>query len=194
MPEVHHCRSVRVQGQDRVTVHRAVILGMLAVVMAGAVVAGERFRPHEPLPPGARADRVLVLKSERRLTLLRSGDELRSYRIALGGSPIGHKTRQGDSRTPEGVYTIDYRNLRSAYHRSLHISYPNAADRAAARAAGVVSPGGDIMIHGIRNGMGWLGDQHRRVYWTDGCIAVTNLEIEEIWDAVADGTPIEIRP
>jgi murein L,D-transpeptidase YafK len=176
-----------------VTVRRTVILGIFAVVMAGAVVAGERFRPHEPLPPGARADRLLVLKSERRLILLKDGAELRSYRIALGGNPIGHKIRRGDSRTPEGVYTIDYRNPRSAYHRSLHISYPNAADRAAAKAARV-SPGGDIMIHGIRNGMGWLGDQHRRVDWTDGCIAVTNPEIEEIWRAVADGTPIEIRP
>jgi murein L,D-transpeptidase YafK len=176
-----------------VTVRRAVILGILAVVMAGAVVAGEPSRPHDPLPPGARADRVLVLKAERRLILLKDGAELKSYRIALGANPVGHKTRQGDSRTPEGLYTIDYRNPRSAYHRSLHISYPNAADRATARAAGV-SPGGDIMIHGIRNGMDWLGDQHRQVDWTDGCIAVTDTEIEEIWGAVADGTPIEIRP
>lgn len=175
------------------TRRRAILLAAFAVVMAGAVIAGERYRPREALPPGARADRILVLKGERKLVLLKNGAEVKSFRIALGGNPVGHKTREGDSRTPEGVYTIDYRNQRSAYHLSLHISYPNDADRAAAKAAGV-KPGGDIMIHGIRNGMGWLGEMHRRFDWTDGCIAVTDREIEEIWAAVPDGTPIEIRP
>lgn len=172
---------------------RIIALGLFTLVMAGGVLAGERYRPRTPLPPDVRADRILVLKSARRLILLKDGSELRSYKVALGRNPVGPKTRQGDGRTPEGLYRIDYRNPRSAYHLSLHISYPDARDRAAARKAGV-APGGAIMIHGIKNGMGWLGAFHRAADWTDGCIAVSDQEIEEIWRAVPNGTPIEIRP
>jgi len=139
------------------------------------------------------ADRILVLKSERTLVLYSGTQELRRYRVALGGEPVGPKQRQGDHRTPEGKYVIDRRNARSQFHRALHISYPNAADRDRARRAGV-APGGDIMLHGLPNGMGGLGKLHRLRDWTDGCIAVTNEEIEEIWRLVTDGTPIEIRP
>ncbi len=139
------------------------------------------------------ADRVLVLKRARTLQLLSRGRVIKSYKIALGGDPVGPKTRQGDHRTPEGIYVLDSRNERSQFHRSLHISYPNAKDRAAARAHGV-SPAGDVFVHGLPNGYGWIGAGHRAKDWTDGCIAVTNEEIEEIWSVVPDGTPIEIQP
>ena len=146
-----------------------------------------------PLPPGARATKVLVLKQRRALFLLDGTDTLKQYRVALGLNPVGAKQRQGDYRTPEGRYTIDYRNARSAYYRSLHISYPNAADRARAKAQGV-DPGGDIMIHGLPNGQAAVGAAHTRRDWTWGCIAVTNEELDELWRAVPLGTPIELKP
>lgn len=124
---------------------------------------------------------------------MHAGKVISSYRIALGGNPVGPKTRQGDRRTPEGTYVIDSRNAQSHYHRSLHISYPDAADRERARKLGV-SPGGDIFIHGLPNGYGAIGAAHRLHDWTDGCIAVTDQEIEEIWKLVDNGTPVEIRP
>ena len=145
------------------------------------------------LPPGTRADRIVIEKAARRLTLYSNGTVLKRFTVALGRSPDGPKMRRGDNRTPEGIYTIDGRNAESHYHRALHVSYPNAADRERARAAGV-SPGGDIMIHGIRNGFGWVGRFHDFIDWTQGCIAVTDEEIEEIWRAVPDGTTVEIRP
>ena len=116
-----------------------------------------------------------------------------SYEVALGSDPVGPKQRVGDGRTPEGRYVLDWRSRRSDHHRSIHLSYPNAADRARAEAAGV-DPGGGIMIHGLPNGLGEIGAAHRAGDWTDGCIAVTNEEIEQIWDLVPDGTPIEIVP
>ncbi|HEX7037390.1 MAG TPA: L,D-transpeptidase family protein [Pseudomonadales bacterium] len=142
---------------------------------------------------GGKADRIVIDKSERQLTLMRDGRPLRSYTVALGGAPKGAKRFEGDQRTPEGVYFIDYRNANSQFHRALRISYPNEADRARALDAGL-DPGGQIMIHGLKNGQGWLGERHRAGDWTDGCIAVTNDEIEEIWSLVDLGTPVEIRP
>lgn len=139
------------------------------------------------------ADRVVVEKAARTLTLYRDGKALKSYRVALGFAPEGAKERQGDGRTPEGQYIIDQRNPKSAFHRSLHISYPDTSDRARAAAAGV-DPGGDIFIHGLPNGFGYLGAVLNLRDWTLGCIAVTNAEIEEIWAAVPAGTPIEIKP
>lgn len=146
----------------------------------------------QPLPDGIHADLVVVEKAARRLTLLRDGRTLRRYRIALGANPLGHKLREGDGRTPEGRYVIDGRNPDSGYHRSLRISYPGPQDVAAARAAGV-SPGGLIMIHGLKNGYGWIGAAHTARDWTRGCIAVTDDEIDEIARLVPDGTAIEIR-
>jgi len=139
------------------------------------------------------ADRVIVLKKERILRLESHGREIKTYKVALGGDPIGAKTRQGDHKTPEGVYVLDFRNAHSKFYKAIHISYPSAHDRAAAREPGV-SPGGDVFLHGLPNGYGFVGAAHRLKDWTDGCIAVTNVEIDEIWAAVADGTPIEIRP
>ncbi|HEY2363364.1 MAG TPA: L,D-transpeptidase family protein [Candidatus Angelobacter sp.] len=140
-----------------------------------------------------RVDRVIVLKQERTLQLISGGKVLKTYKVALGGNPIGSKVQQGDHRTPEGIYVLDHRNVHSQYYKSIHISYPNAADRANA-AKLHVAPGGDIFLHGLPNGYGWVGSKHRLKDWTDGCVAVTDKEIDEIWKLVADGTPIEIRP
>jgi len=139
------------------------------------------------------ADKVLIEKKERRLTLLSKGEVIKAYKIALGGNPVGPKERQGDNKTPEGTYLIDSRNSNSGYHLSLHISYPNQKDKIRAKELGV-SPGGDIMIHGITNGLSWVGASHAEVDWTEGCIAVTDEEIEEIYKLVPNGTIVEIRP
>jgi murein L,D-transpeptidase YafK len=138
-------------------------------------------------------DKVLIEKEERLLMLLSRGKVLKTYKIALGGNPNGPKERQGDNKTPEGTYVIDSRNKDSRYHLSLHISYPNEKDKKRAKELGV-SPGGDIMIHGLKNGHSWVGDSHTDVDWTKGCIAVTNEEIEEIAKLVPNGTIVEIRP
>jgi murein L,D-transpeptidase YafK len=141
----------------------------------------------------AKVDRVLVEKAKRKLTLFAGGKPLKVYSIALGTNPLGAKEEEGDGKTPEGIYKIDWRNPKSEYHLSLHVSYPNEADKARARKSGV-SPGGDIMIHGLPSGMSALGASHRLADWTIGCVAVTNEEIEEIWKLVSDGTPIEFKP
>jgi murein L,D-transpeptidase YafK len=166
---------------------------LIAAVLAAATLAWAARPGAPPLPAGARADKVVVHKGARTLTLLRGGQALKTYPVSLGASPAGHKQREGDERTPEGRYVLDWRNPASGAHRSLHVSYPDSADVARARAQGV-PPGGMIMVHGIINGLGWMGRLHRLVDWTDGCIAVTNGEMSEIWRAVPDGTPIEIRP
>jgi tetratricopeptide (TPR) repeat protein len=139
------------------------------------------------------ADKILIEKKERLLTLFSKGKVLKVYKIALGGNPNGPKERQGDNKTPEGTYVIDSRNKDSRYHLSLHISYPNEKDKKRAKQLGV-SPGGDIMIHGIKNGFSWVGDLHTDVDWTKGCIAVTDEEIEEIEKLAPNGTIVEIRP
>lgn len=139
------------------------------------------------------ADKILIEKKERRLTLFSKGKILKTYKIALGGNPNGPKERQGDNKTPEGSYIIDARNKDSRYHLSLHISYPNEKDKKRAKELDV-SPGGDVMIHGIKNGFSWVGSSHSKVDWTKGCIAVTDEEIEEIERLVPDGTDVEIRP
>jgi tetratricopeptide (TPR) repeat protein len=139
------------------------------------------------------ADKVLIEKKGRRLTLLSKGEVIKTYKIALGGNPVGPKERQGDNKTPEGTYIIDSRNRNSDYHLSLHISYPNEKDKMRAKELNV-SPGGDIMIHGIKNGLSWVGASHAEVDWTKGCIAVTDEEMEEIDKLVPNGTIVEIRP
>jgi L,D-peptidoglycan transpeptidase YkuD (ErfK/YbiS/YcfS/YnhG family) len=139
------------------------------------------------------ADKILIEKKERRLTLISKGKVLTTYQIALGGTPNGPKERQGDNKTPEGTYLIDSKNKDSRYHLSLHISYPNEKDKKRAKQLGV-SPGGDIMIHGIKNGFSWVGDLHTELDWTKGCIAVTDEEIEEIGKLAPNGTIVEIRP
>jgi murein L,D-transpeptidase YafK len=140
-----------------------------------------------------RADRIVVMKKKRTLELFSQGSVIKTYKVALGGDPVGPKTRQGDHKTPEGVYVLDFRNAHSQFYKSIHISYPNPHDRALARQKGV-SAGGDVFVHGLPNGYGVIGAAHRLRDWTDGCIAVTNEEMDEIWKAVPDGTPIEIKP
>jgi murein L,D-transpeptidase YafK len=134
-----------------------------------------------------RADQIIVNKSRREMILLRGSSVLRVYRIALGREPLGHKQQEGDGRTPEGNYTIDRRNPKSRYYLSLRVSYPNTQDRARAAELGV-DPGGDIMIHGLKDGVLREGD------WTQGCIAVTDTEMDEIWNLVPEGTKIRIDP
>ena len=170
------------------------MLRALVFLGGGTVLAlaAASYEAH-PLPADARADRIVVEKSARKLTLFRGEMPLKSYSVALGRAPEGTKQREGDHRTPEGQYTIDAHKHDSAFHRALHISYPSPVDSAVAAQRGD-KPGGDIMVHGIRNGLGWLGALHRSVDWTSGCIAVTDKEIEEIYRAVPDGTPIDIRP
>jgi murein L,D-transpeptidase YafK len=144
--------------------------------------------------PPFKADRIRVLKSERVLQLLDPrGRVLKSYPIALGRHPKGPKKRLGDGRTPEGFYIIDRRTVRTLYHRALHISYPNVLDIRRAEAAHV-RPGGGIFIHGMPASFGHFDPVRFFVDWTDGCIAVGNIAIEEIWNAADDGTVIEIVP
>jgi murein L,D-transpeptidase YafK len=167
------------------------VIALLCLLALGVFI-GAHLNFH-PLPADAQSDRVVVEKSERRLTLFRGQTSLKSYRVALGRAPVGPKEQEGDQRTPEGIYRIDFHKSDSDYHLALHISYPEQRDIDRAAAQGV-SAGSDIMIHGLPNGRGWIGAYHRRSDWTAGCIAVTDQEIEEIFRAVPDGTRIEIRP
>jgi len=138
-------------------------------------------------------DRIVVEKSKRTMTLLKQEREVKTYKIALGRNPEGPKVRQGDNRTPEGNYYIDYKVRNSIYHRALHLSYPSPADVERAKSLGV-APGGNIMIHGLKQDKLWMGDVQYLFNWTNGCIALTNPEIEEVWDLVSTWTLVEIRP
>jgi murein L,D-transpeptidase YafK len=171
------------------TIARLLSVGLCGAVLASAVA----LEAGQTLPAGTVADRVVVEKGTRTLTLFGGPRRLKTYKVALGPNPRGRKEQEGDGRTPEGTYIIDGRKRDSAFHRALHISYPNAEDRRRARARGV-PPGGAIMIHGLPNGTGAIGKAHRLRDWTEGCIAVTNDEIEEIWRVVPNGTPIIIKP
>lgn len=140
-----------------------------------------------------KADAVLVIKSERRLYLMLKGVPFASFPVTFGANPTGHKQEQGDERTPEGHYLLDYKNPNSKFYKSIHISYPNAKDRASARGRGV-DPGGDIMIHGQKNGWEWAAPLVQFFSWTDGCVALSNRDMDRVWTAISPGTPIEIRP
>jgi len=172
---------------------KILLILFLVICLAVGGLAAAAYVNFSPLPSDAVADRIVVEKSARRLTLFRSGRVLKTYSVALGRVPIGPKEYEGDQRTPEGIYKIDFHKPDSDYHLALHISYPEQhdIDRAALKD---LSAGSDIMIHGLPNGRGWIGRFHRRSDWTAGCIAVANFEIEEIYRAVPDGTPIELRP
>ncbi len=139
------------------------------------------------------ADRVVVVKSEYRLYLKKDGSVLKSFHAVFGANPEGHKQQEGDERTPEGKYFLDYKNKNSSFYKSIHISYPNESDLKRAESLGI-NPGGQIMIHGQKNGFGWLSWITQRFNWTDGCIAVSNSDMDKIWAAVIAGTPIEIKP
>ena len=139
------------------------------------------------------ADSIVVEKQKRKLTLFQLGIPVRTYRIALGKEPVGDKVSIGDGRTPEGIFYIDYKNPDSKYHMALHISYPDAAHIAKSRAAHA-KPGSDIMIHGLPKAYADVGAKHAQYDWTEGCIAVTDIEIDEIWRAVPPHSPILIKP
>lgn len=127
------------------------------------------------------------------MSLMSGSEVLKTYKVALGGQPLGAKDRQGDHKTPEGIYSADRKIPHSQFHKALHLSYPSAADHERARRLGV-SPGGDVEIHGLGTQWGRIGSQHLLKDWTDGCIAVTNEEIDEIWPLAPTGTVVEIRP
>ena len=167
--------------------------GPLALAAAFAIAAAWTTVLGQNLPDGTVADRVVIEKAVRTLKLYSDGRLLTTYRVALGPNATGPKEREGDGRTPEGRYVIDSHRKDSGFHRALHISYPNDDDRRRARRLGV-SPGGAIMIHGLPNGMGAIGKAHVARDWTQGCIAVTNEEIEELWRVVPNGTRVDIKP
>ena len=144
---------------------------------------------------GVRVDLVRVDKSDRTLSLIGNGQVLHRFAIRLGGTPTGHKQREGDRRTPEGRYLLDFRKADSAFYRALHVSYPNRDDRAAAHRLGV-APGGAIMLHGQPNGLHLAADSTTTIPydWTDGCIALSNADMTTLWNLVRVPTPIEINP
>lgn len=166
-----------------------------AVFVAAILIClpGTALFPKGLLAADGPVDCVVVEKSKRKMTLLRQGTEVKSYNIALGRSPEGPKMKQGDNKTPEGSYFIDQKIRYSVYHRALHLSYPSPADVERARAQGV-APGGSIMIHGMKPDKLWMGDVQYLFNWTNGCIALTNREIEEVFELVSEGTSVEIRP
>jgi murein L,D-transpeptidase YafK len=171
--------------------HRGVIVNLL-IIICFFTFLNSPVRAAE-LQTSVKADFILVEKAERRLTLFAKDKKIRTYKIALGRKPEGPKLEEGDQRTPEGSYIIDARNPDSKFHLSLHISYPNEIDNELAFMAGLIS-GGSIMIHGAGEEYEWMGKFHSLRDWTDGCIAVTNDEIEEIWNLVPIGTLIKIMP
>lgn len=168
----------------------AIFVSLQVATMLGFACAATP--PRVSPAPGEQADRIVVTKSTHTLVLYSHGAVLRTYKVALGRGS-GRKEQQGDNRTPEGHYRIDAHNAHSTCHLSLHISYPNSDDRAKAIASHQPS-GGDIMIHGLPNGLGYLGALHRATDWTYGFIAVTDAEMEEIYKLVPNNTPIDIQP
>jgi murein L,D-transpeptidase YafK len=170
-----------------------------AIMLAGTPRAATARRAMTPLesamskPKMYSADSIVLDKSARKLSMYDHGQLVKSYIVALGRNPVGDKIKRGDGRTPEGLYRIEGRNSGSKYHLSLRVSYPSADDRALAMRRGV-SPGGDIMLHGLPKEFATVGALHREQDWTEGCVALTNEEIEEIWRAVPDGAWIHIKP
>jgi murein L,D-transpeptidase YafK len=168
-------------------------VGMACAFVCLALCALTPAAPAQQSAAPQKADSILILKKDHVMELLAGGRVIRTYKVALGRGGLAPKEREGDGRIPEGYYVIDSRNAASHYHKALHISYPDAEDRKRAAKLGV-SPGGAIMIHGLPSGMGWLGATHRLYDWTLGCIAVTDAEIDDIWELVPVGTSVEIRP
>jgi murein L,D-transpeptidase YafK len=179
------------------TLVQAATAVLLFVLVSGRAVSATELAMLDSRAPEAKGNpevgQVLVKKKQRRLYLLDGDEVVRSYRIGLGDNPSGHKLYEGDERTPEGEYTLDWRNPHSDFYKSIHISYPNERDRELASAWGL-DPGGSIMIHGLPNDAEDMEFAYLGLDWTDGCIAVSNDEMDEIWQLVSDGTPIRILP
>ncbi|WP_206619091.1 L,D-transpeptidase family protein [Flavobacterium cerinum] len=168
------------------------MIWMLLLLPVGLAVY--YFYPGSKIPKGKTVDKLIVYKSKRSMEAWSGSERLKTYHIALGKNPIGHKQFEGDNKTPEGVYHINDRNPKSGYHKNLGVSYPNTADKTSAEKLGK-APGGHIKIHGLRNGTaGYMGKFHRLKDWTAGCIAVTNDEVDELYTAVKENAVIEIYP
>ncbi|ALJ00754.1 hypothetical protein DC20_19410 [Rufibacter tibetensis] len=165
--------------------------GLIFLALLAGLVA-YYFYP-EPKPEGTTIDKLIVLKSERKLLAFSNGKLKKTYTISLGRNPKGDKQYEGDSRTPEGSYTINDKNPNSGYHKNLGVSYPDSEDIRQAKMLGKPA-GGAIKIHGLRNGTGFVGKFHRLMDWTQGCMAVTNEEVDELYSSVPLGTPILIEP
>lgn len=165
---------------------------MIGAVLLSACASTPSLKPYGPAPTDPQAERIVIEKAAQRLTLYRNGKPWREYRVALGQGGLAPKVQEGDKLTPEGLYYIRNRNPQSIFYKSLRISYPSPEDTLRAKRMGV-QPGGNIMIHGLPRGKEWVGANHLRQNWTQGCVAVTNSEIEQIWNTVADGTPVEIK-
>ena len=176
-----------------ITVFALAATAALATKSMGKIMSEPGSASQKELPIELQFDRLVVDKAEHRLTAYAGGEPLRVYCIALGPNPVGHKEREGDGKTPEGLYFVDDKNPNSKFYKNLGVSYPNEADRAAAAKLGV-SPGGAIKIHGLPPGEERLGEVHWMQDWTAGCIGVSNEEIDELYAHTPIGTPIEIRP
>jgi murein L,D-transpeptidase YafK len=168
------------------------VLSIISRTFAILALIGGCVEAPAPAPP-LPADRVVVQKSKRTLELLREGKVFATFPIALGRAPRGPKLQEGDGRTPEGVYRIDWRSMQTRYTRALHISYLDERDRGRANAMGV-DPGGAIFVHGLPPDYGPFDPPRWYRDWTEGCISVGNAAIAKIWDTVPDGTSIEILP
>jgi murein L,D-transpeptidase YafK len=168
-------------------------IGLAAGMACAGICLALWARPAQQTNLPQKADSILIMKKDHVMELLAGNKVIRTYKVALGQGGLPPKVRQGDGRAPEGHYTIDAKHANSEYHKALHISYPNAEDLKRAARLGV-SPGGSILIHGLPNGKGYIGAAHRLYDWTLGCIAVTDEEIDEVWELVPVGTPVEIRP
>lgn len=162
-------------------------------VLEGEAEARPKVGNSEPLPASAVIDRLVVYKAKRQMWAYHGEELLKIYPVSLGFNPVGHKQFEGDGKTPEGLYRINERNPNSGYHKNLGVSYPNAADKAYAASQGK-EPGGLIKIHGLPNGKGAIGRHHLRRDWTNGCIAVTDDEVDELYRSVVYNAPIDIRP
>jgi murein L,D-transpeptidase YafK len=171
---------------------KTVLVVALAVTIMISCLVIYYLIPSEKIPEGVTIDRILVYKSRHELQAFSNSKLIVTYKIAIGKNAIGAKEYQGDLKTPEGMYTINDRNPNSGYHKNLGISYPNKQDVFRAKTLGRPT-GGDIKIHGLRNGGGHVGKFHRWTDWTNGCIALDNAEMDELYDHVALGAPIEIR-
>ncbi len=157
------------------------------------IFAGLLYFFSMPLLADPNIELVRILKSDHKLQLVSAGHVWKEFKIALGGNPIGHKMQEGDGKTPEGLYILDYKKSNSAFYKAFHISYPNSVDTASAKSRGV-NPGGAIMIHGQKNGFGWLSQLSQRFDWTNGCVALHDSDIDILWASVKEGTQVEIRP
>jgi murein L,D-transpeptidase YafK len=166
---------------------------LLLFLLPLCIIAVYYFFPEQKLPDDVKVDRIVILKGERVMQLYANDKIVKTYKISLGGNPIGDKESEGDKRTPEGKYVINAKNDKSGYHKNLGISYPDKIDIEEAKRKNV-KPGGNIKIHGLRNGIGFIGKFQRWVDWTAGCVALTNSEMDELYNAVEIGTPIIILP